>query len=64
VNAVPSVDEVMAYYFAISPKHQAAVRDYCFRQWALRADDDAWGQLCGSAFDLIELARRPAGGQA
>lgn len=60
---MPSVASLMEYYFA-NPERRAPLRDFLFREWASRSDDDPWGVLAGEAFDLIELHRRGAEGRA
>ena len=60
---IPSVADLLLYYISGPPAHQASLRDWLFREWALRGAADPWGCVAGQAFDAIELHRKPVAGR-
>jgi hypothetical protein len=54
---------LLAHYRATPPAEQAALRDMCFRQWALRDGNDPWGIWAGGVYDEMERLRREAAGR-
>jgi hypothetical protein len=61
---MPTWAELMQHYRESEPDRQEQLRDWLFREWALRADDDPWGALAGAVYDEIERLRKAAGGRS
>jgi hypothetical protein len=52
--------DLLSRYRAANPVEQGQMRDACFRTWAMRRDDDVFGQLAGATYDEMERLRRAA----